>query len=535
MTVTVNTLGPNSAEIIVTSESTAIPAMNAVETFLLAHGWAREASLGNTYERIYSAANLTTGTKYIKINALDLHIEHAESYSGTTTVTATNPAFRMVNNDHLEYGRDVYGDSTSSNAAFSSIVLTGSTTASTGISITIPAGQTETLYVGQFVRIVSRSNSSVWIDGIVSSQNNITGAVVLIRYAVGPGNTDASITDWSILTHKINYSTGTPSYIYISASARHVAIQVKYRDGQWGVWHAVMETENPAGVDVPSILTTSFMMSNSGFTNNSNASSTTNTGAIPDNTSAPSLTSIFNKFRLWCGPYSQPRSRKNRTGVTASRFSKISTPLGDAGPVGSQKRLNLGQVSSAGNVVSFVENIVYYKGLGDVIPNQTEPITGRQWAFSGVAVTDLTDNASWEDLSINGWRGWRQDIAFSVTSASGGSPGSLTSDAYRWSTANELSSWTTQSVTLLGRIHAIKFVTTGLPAGNIVSVKVNPSGFADDSGIAQDHLVMNYQSEFVADSRQGTTTILATPSGGDGAVAQSKIRLSQSASVAFPK
>jgi hypothetical protein len=531
MTVTVNTLGPNSAEIIVTSESTAIPAMDAVETFLLAHGWTKEASLGNTYERIYSAANLTTGTKYIKINALDLHIEHAESYSGTTTVTATNPAFRMVNNDHLEYGRDVYGDSSTSFVVLAQVVLTGTETNTTSMTISIPAGQTELLYPGQFVRCVSRSNSGVWVDGRVVSQNNITGAIEISRYAVGPSNASTSITDWSILTHRINYSTGTPSYIYISASARHVAIQVKYSDGQWGVWHAVMETENPAGVEVPSILTTSFMMSNSGFTNNSNSSSINSGGTISDNASQPSLTSIFNKFRLWCGPYSQPRSRKNRTGVTASRFSKISTPLGDAGPVGSQKRLSLGFVNltTSGTMVTFVENIVYYKGLGDIIPNQTEPITGRQWAFSGVAVTDLTDNASWEDLSINGWRGYKQGLIPGSSEAP-----AFTSDVYRWSTANELSSWTTQSVTLLGRIYAIKFVTTGLPAGNIVSVKVNPSGFADDSGIAQDHLVMNYQSEFVANSIQGTTAITVL-AGSDGAVAQSKIRLSQSASVAFPK
>lgn len=533
MTVTVNSLGANSAEIIVTNENTAIPAADAVETFLIARGWTRQASLGNTYERIYSAANLTTGTKFIKINALDMHIEHAESYSGTTTITATNNAFRMVNNDHLEYGRDVYGDSTSAAAVLAQIILTGTATITTSMTISIPAGQTELLYPGQFVRCVSRSNSGVWVDGRVVSQNNITGEITLSRYAVGPGNIASTSTDWSILTHKINYSTGTPSYIYISASARHIAIQVKYLDGQWGVWHAVMETENPAGVEVPSILTTSFMMSNSGFTNNSNATSLTRDGSISDNTSQPSLTSKFNKFRLWCGPYSQPRSRKNRTGVTASRFSKISTPLGDAGPVGSQRRLTLGSVGSTGTITAFVENIVYYKGLGDVIPNQTEPITGRQWAFSGVAVTDLTDNTSWEDLSINGWRGYRQDVVLSSTATN--SAPVFTADNYRWSTDNELSSWTTQSVTLLGRIHAIKFVTTGLPAGNIVSVKVNPSGFADDSGIAQDHLVMNYQSEFVADSRQGSTLIPATPSGGDGAVAQSKIRLSQGASVAFPK
>lgn len=531
MTVSVNTLGPNSAEIVVINETTAMPAMDAVETFLISKGWIKETSIGNNYERIYRSANLTTGTKYIKINALDLHIDHAESYSGTTTVTATNPAFRHVNNDHLDYARDLYGDSSSTVSSISSVTLTVSSVRTTNMTIAVPFGQTETLYPGQFVRVISRSNSSFWVDGTVVSHNNITGDVVISRYGVGPANTFSSTSDWSILTHKVNYNSGTPSYIYISASARHVAIQIKHRDGVWADWHAVMETENPAGAELPSILTTGFMISNSGYVNNVSGTSTTVGGLLATAAvgSAPSLTSFYGSFRLWCGPYSQPRSRLNRTGVTASRFSKISTPLGDAGPVGSQRRFNNGFVNSSGTQHYFIETIVYFKGIADVIPNTVEAITGQQWAFSGVALTDLTETATWTDLSINTWPGYVASRANSSTTSPAES-----NTTYEWASVREQSSWRPHVPTLLGRIYGIKFVTSGLPAGNILSIKVDPNGFADNSGIAQDHLVMNYQSRFVADSRQNTTSIT---SGGSplNSVDQAVIRQSQSASVAFPK
>jgi len=522
MTVTVNSLGPNSAEIVVINETNAQPAMNAVETFLVSKGWTRVAGQGNNYERIYSAANLTTGTKFIKINAMDLHIEHAEAYSGTTTVTATNAAFRHVNNDHLDYARNLYAESNTSAASFNSLIFSGSSIRSASRTITIPAAQPEVLYPRQFIRVVSRSTPNVWMDGEVISHNNVTGEVIFSSYNVGTGNTGATITDWSILTHNLKYNTGTPSYIYVSASARHVAIQAKYHDGTWSEWHAVMETENPTNVPVPSILTTGFMISNSGYTNNVVYSSNS---SLSLNTAEPSLTSFLGSFRFWTGPYSQPRSRLNRTGITTSRFSKISTPLGDAGIIGSYRRVNLGFVSS-GVFYRFTENLVHYKGMADVVPNSTEPSTSKQWAFSGVAVTDLTENAVWTDLLLNTWPGFKLSTATDSSQPS--------DSPYLWASVRELSSWRSHIPTMLGRIYGIKFVTSGLPAGNILSIKVDPNGFADESGIAQDHLVMNYQSQFVADSRQGTTTMptLGNPlSISDQAV----IRQSQSASVAFPK
>jgi hypothetical protein len=316
--------------------------------------------------------------------------------------------------------------------------------------------------------------------------------------------------------------TGTPSYIYVSASARHVAIQAKYHDGTWSEWHAVMETENPTNVPVPSILTTGFMISNSGYTNNVVY---TSSSSLSLNTAEPSLTSLLGSFRFWTGPYSQPRSRLNRTGITTSRFSKISTPLGDAGIIGSYRRVNLGFVSSS-VFYRFTENLVHYKGMADVVPNSTEPSTSKQWAFSGVAVTDLTENAVWTDLLLNTWPGFKLSNATDSTQPSDSS--------YAWASVRELSSWRSHIPTMLGRIYGIKFVTSGLPAGNILSIKVDPNGFADESGIAQDHLVMNYQSQFVADSRQGTTTI--TTLGNPLSISdQAVIRQSQSASVAFPK
>lgn len=527
MTVTVNSLGPNSAEIVVVNEATAQPAMNAVENFIISKGWTRVTGVGNNYERIYSSANLTTGTKFIKINAMDMHIDHAEAYSGTTTVAATNPAFRRVSNDHLDYEKNLYADSNSSTPASSSIIFTGTSVIGGSLSLSIPAGLPEVLYPQQYVRLISRSEPNTWLDCVIASHNNVTGAVTMHPYAAGTGNNGDTLTDWSILTHTVKYNTASPSYIYVSASARHVAIQVKYRDGSYGDWHAVLETENPVGAAIPSILTTGYMVSNSGYTNR--MSNTSSASSPLTNTVSPSSTSIFGSHRLWCGPYSQPRSRLNRTGVTASRFSKISTPIGDAGPIGSQQRFALGRAVSGSSIAHYMENLVYYKGMGDVIPNIPEPVTEKQWAFSGSAVTDLTENADWTDLSINTWPGAKTSLTFNSFDEPSGSIN------YSWSSVREQSSWLPVVPTLLGRIYGIKFVTSGLAAGNILSIKVDPNGFADESGIAQDHLVMSYQSQFVADSRQGTSFTQGPVQNALTIVDQATIRQSRTASVAFPK
>lgn len=560
MTVTVNSLGPNSAEIVVVNETTAQPAINAVETFLASKGWTRVSGVGNNNQRVFSAPNLTTGTKFIRINALDLHIDHAQAYTGTTTVTATNAAIRWVNNDHLVFPRDSFADGTIGTVTFS----TSARQTLTSISgVNISAGLAEVLYPGQFVRLISRSNTGFYIDAIVNSHDNTTGAVSFTGHHFGPQNNNGSLSDWSILTHRPSYnSTTNPVYIYISASARHIAIQTKNIDGQWGEWHAVAEVENPLNISTPSILTTGWLLGNSGYARNisirrsvvpNSTSSTTNinTDAATDHTTAPtSSASYYNKFSYWLGPYSIPITRDNRTSFTAARFNKITTPIGEAGPIGGLKRYVYGRTSwynstSSGTSNSdalyyWIENVEYFRGMGDVIPDAIEPVTQKQWAFSGVAVTDLS-NGVWDSQMLDTFAGvWFSSIgtsAFSATSLTQAFSGDVNQPIFgtgQWGSVNQQSQWRSQNPTLLGRIHAIKFVTTGLPAGNILSIKIDPNGFADDSGIAQDHLVMNYQSQYVADNRVGSTTI-PTPLGGEGPAEQGIVRISQSPSVAFPK
>jgi hypothetical protein len=561
MTVTVNTLGPNSAEIVVVNETTAQPAMNAVETFLISKGWTRVSGVGNNTQRVFSAPNLTTGTKFIRINALDLHIDHAQSYTGTTTVSATNAATRWVNNDHLVFPRDNFANGTIGSVTFS----TSSTQSTVTVSgLNISAGLAEVLYPGQFVRLISRANTGVYIDATVNSHDNTTGAVSFTGYHFGPQNSGSALFDWSILTHRPSYnSTTNPVYIYISASARHVAIQPKNIDGQWGDWHAVAEVENPLNIATPSILTTGWMLGNSGYARNisarrsilpnsiSNAFLLNTDNAVNHTVTPTNTTSYYNKFTYWLGPYSIPITRTGRTALTASRFSKITTPIGEAGPIGGLKRYVYGRTSWYTSGVNpgtsnsdahyyWIENLEYFRGMGDVIPNQLEPVTQKQWAFSGVAVSDLTDFL-WTSQLLDTFAGvWFESIgpsAFSSSSTTQTSAGDFLPPVFntgQWGSVNQQSQWRSQTPTLLGRIHAIKFVTTGLPAGNILSIKVDPNGFADDSGIAQEHLVMNYQSQYVADNRIGSTTI-PTPLGGEGPTEQGIVRTSQSPSVAFPR
>ena len=70
MTVTTNTLGTNSAEIVVFNHARYYDALTAVGSFLTSHGWTEKAGVGNALEKVYTSNNtLGSGVKEIKINA----------------------------------------------------------------------------------------------------------------------------------------------------------------------------------------------------------------------------------------------------------------------------------------------------------------------------------------------------------------------------------------------------------------------------------------------------------------------------------
>jgi len=169
MTVTTNSLGSNSAEIIVSQETGLYTnVMTAIDTFVTAHGWTAKTAVGNTMEKVYQSANAVGGgTKEIKINALDLHIQLAESFSGTTTVTSTNPLFPHRRLDHITAADYLYATATATNGfGISSGYWINQ---STNETITIAAAQSFTLYEHQLIRLIHTTDDEYWFEGRVVS------------------------------------------------------------------------------------------------------------------------------------------------------------------------------------------------------------------------------------------------------------------------------------------------------------------------------------------------------------------------------
>jgi len=184
-----------------------------------------------------------------------------------------------MHNGHLKYPENLF-TSDSGSASFIGEFTTGgllpgsrvtdnSTTAALALyngdsyTFSIPAGLGETLYPGQFIRLQSKNNVGEYIDAQVKSHNNVTGQVDIKRYH-GAGTT--SDTEWYLLTHSMNYhDTVSPAYVYISASSKHCVIQCKNTNGMWHDFVSVCETENPLSLSDASILTTGYMLGNSGF------------------------------------------------------------------------------------------------------------------------------------------------------------------------------------------------------------------------------------------------------------------------------
>ena len=431
MTVTTNTLGTNSAEIVVFNHARYYDALTAVGSFLTSHGWTEKAGVGNALEKVYTSNNtLGSGVKEIKINAIDLHIQHADSFTGTTTVVATNDCEKVVHNEYLKYPENLFTSTTGSNTFNGSVsqsisphssitddkdssnYLTG-TIFNSGLSITITAGLAVTLYKGQFIRLVSQNDpKNVYLDAVVDSHDNVTGVVTLKPFHKGPTNTTE--TNWYLLTHSMNYDTAiNPGYIYISASPKHCVIQCRNTGGYWHDFTAVCETENPLAVDDASILTTGYMLGNSGNTNHDTTYLDTEalSQLSASYTAPPPATrnNHYNRLRIWTGPFSQPSTRKGRTGWTG-RLSKITTPLGEVnGCLGISVTTRhtdfvqeYDQPADIDNRFRYnISTNVHWNSVGDIIPSTYEPVLGNYWALSGTVVTDLSDETSFSQHSIN--------------------------------------------------------------------------------------------------------------------------------------
>ena len=576
MTVTTNTLGTNSAEIVVFNHARYYDALTAVGSFLTSHGWTEKAGVGNALEKVYTSNNtLGSGVKEIKINAIDLHIQHADSFTGTTTVVATNDCEKVVHNEYLKYPENLFTSTTGSNTFNGSVsqsisphssitddkdssnYLTG-TIFNSNYNITITAGLAVTLYKGQFIRLVSQNDpKNVYLDAVVDSHDNVTGVVTLKPFHKGP--TSTTETSWYLLTHSMNYDTAiNPGYIYISASPKHCVIQCRNTGGYWHDFTAVCETENPLAVDDASILTTGYMLGNSGNTNHDTTYLDTEalSQLSASYTAPPPATrnNHYNRLRIWTGPFSQPSTRKGRTGWTG-RLSKITTPLGEVnGCLGISVTTRHTDFVQEYDQPADIDNRfrynrstnVHWNSVGDIIPSTYEPVLGNYWALSGTVVTDLSDETSFSQHSINNvmldtWAG--TSTVLGPIQSTHGHPYLFVNNTYAYSTQRNAEvgqyntptqkmQWRTSEPTLLGRIYNMKFVTSTLTPTNVLSIAIDANGFVDSSGVASDHIVFSYPSDYKYDS----TTPYATENYSDETSEKSeRIKDTMSVAVAFPK
>ena len=577
MTVTTNTLGTNSAEIVVFNHARYYDALTAVGSFLTSHGWTEKAGVGNALEKVYTSNNtLGSGVKEIKINAIDLHIQHADSFTGTTTVVATNDCERVVHNEYLKYPENLFTSTTGSNTFNGTVSesfspnseVTDKITSSQYLSgsifdsvdtFTITAGLAVTLYKGQFIRLVSQNDpKNVYIDAVIDDHDNVTGIVTFKPFHKGPTNT--TTTNWYLLTHSMNYDTAiNPGYIYISASSKHCVIQCRNTGGYWHDFTAVCETENPLAVDDASILTTGYMLGNSGNTNADNTHSDdatlTSYLSIPQGPGDPATrNNYYNRLRIWTGPFSQPSTRKGRTGWTG-RLSKITTPLGEVnGCLGISVTMRhtdfVQEYDNAGdqqNIFRYnISTNVHWNSVGDIIPSTYEPVLGNYWALSGTVVTDLSDETAFSRHSINNvmldtWQGTSATLG-PIQSSAGHTYNFINygnnyssernADFGEYNTPTQKMQWRTSEPTLLGRIYNMKFVTSTLTPTNVLSIAIDANGFVDSSGVSSDHIVFSYPSDYKYDS---TTTFASSNNSDETSEKSERIKDTMSVAVAFPK
>ena len=560
MTVTTNSLGSNSAEIIAVNETNLYTnVMTAIDAFVTTHGWSAKPGVGNDLEKVYISSNATGGgTKEIKINALDLHIQMADSFTGTTTITATNEAERYLNLDHITYPDYAYAKVTAESLGAIGYINSDYTISTSyynnAISFYISAGQTNTLYPNQQIKFIDSNNTDNYCYAKINSHNNTTGEISA-TYSYDANTSWSVTTDTYICIDRLNYVTDIQSaHIFISASDKHIAIQCRNTNGVWHDFTAICETENPLAVEDASILTTGYMLGNSGMVRHADNWGEIDYPSSPldreaadyePNSNLYTNEQSFGEHRHLTGPFSMSGTRKSRTGSMASIFNEISTPLGSAKLIGGQLRMHLDRVQQSNTssqshtyVETDFEKVAYFRGMGDVIPASFEPVTGKLWALSGTAICDLGnltntdnffDNQKNDNYLIN-------DSYYTTNSIDNyrvsSSEISESSDAnfYNRIEPKQKHSIQTSEPTLLGRIYNMKFLTTGIYPSSIVSVDVDANGFTDTSGTPADHLVFAVYSNY-----EPTTTITDDWQNYEDNNAIERIKSSQSVAIGFPK
>lgn len=616
MTVTTNALGANSVEIVVTGPSNVVAVFNAVNTFVYTQGWSYvpdgtlTGNSTNVRQRVYQSSTLSgQTTKYVRINLMDLTLDTATAFSANSSTSGaavvyngTNQAYRFNHYQHLQYPRDAFFYRSGSDAGTQPYTIGGNQLAvgiasiqgainaanlgtvaqgntwilgnTTGMNttqlganpggwpaITLAAGVGYQFYPGQQLMMYSPSTGHYAVTS-VSQYNDANGQLYLgtILHATCPGTV---VTDWALLAPTLAYNAySSPAYVYVSASARHMAIQTRNVDGTFNDWCAVCELENPLGLSssYPAWgLTTGYMSGNSGYTETVNLLRFDNTyGNVVANTNttqvgygyyhpgvSTDIRSNFNqhyyffnsgaltatggagtrqpplpfmnkqgKLTQFTGPFSLPLTYKGRTSNIAAQFTKVVTTLGEAGYIGTVKKEIIDYIAypdaASANYVG-VNNMatVYYRGMGDVMPTAlSTPAGSKHWAVSGSIVTDLVDTDSTNPTTFNVMCDNTQldyTVARPWTTALGTVSNTLVNASATvylsggvQSSYRDQSQWRTTQPTPMGRIYGMKYVTSGMAPLNTMSIKVDGNGFVSSSGTATDHILFSYPSQYVS-------------------------------------
>lgn len=433
MTVSTTNLVQNSGATAVTLTTT--NSQTVTLTSFVNAGVGLTGNSTNYRQRVYYAPNLTGSPyKYICVNWMDLSIDTAQAFAlGTLNgsyyyYSGTNTAYRFNHYQHFSYPRDSYFYSNTNPTIGTQVTLNPSfiwynqsqgnqynsnNYSSGGFgTITLTASLGYAFYPGQLLVAYSPSTGNYSL-ATVASWTESSGSLVMNNPFFGTAN-GSTYTDWVLLNTNLAYNTPSnysPAYVYITATARHIAIQTRNIDGVWNDWNTVCELENPLGLQNNWGLTTGYMAGNTGYTEVANGnngyfpqgfavtstgfpyisiSSTTNYGvnnsALTRQTPVTSSNKNY-KYTLFTGPMSMPLTYKARTSSFASQTSKIVTPLGEAGYMTTLRKSMLVGTTAASFVGVAEIASVYFRGLGDVTPTQPS-VPGTS------SITNLTTTAT---------------------------------------------------------------------------------------------------------------------------------------------
>ena len=582
----------------------------------------------NTKGRIFWANCLTGQVwKFIRLNLADLTIDTGRGIgaAGATadeypTLSTTSTRFSHFQN--FSYPRDLYINNAVSptnpavtpNATVSlgfaggwaighsSINTSGAIITSTAPTSQGPAANAKfPFYAGQNIIFFSPSTGN-WAYTTVSSFVDSTG-VLTYNPIIHSTYDGTSLSDWvPLYPNTLNYNNSlNPAYIYISATARHVCIQTRNCDGIWNDWTSVSEYENPlligsGGTQTQTSwgLTTGYTSANTGVVVNANNSlgfeqsgvalNATGLSGLLNNSAGtytfggthagvynptiygppPVASSQWNRLIQFTGPFSTPYTYKGRTGTFASQTTKLITPLGEAGLLGTQLGRQswqgmYGSAASNGYTKIDTFNTTHFRGMGDVMPNvmnlaasgitysfsypTTTQVGTKHFALTPSIILDIGNESNTTIGTI--LSGYLFDGLYGPGTTTGWSTNPSNTGLGTIGSYRAQSQYSTTQPTPMGRIYGIKYVTTGLGTLNTINIKVDANGFASNSGTGTDHLVFCFPSYYVSPdvstnigytiNKANSTTVVSTGWYQETAATQNTIRNSQSVAVAFPK